>query len=77
MCDTYYFTVALSLKPSLFACLRDMKPDNMLISADGHVKLTDFGLSCIGVIDRTDQMGSTDDNSVATGMQVRGGLRWS
>ena len=29
-----------------------MKPDNMLISADGHVKLTDFGLSCIGVNDR-------------------------
>ena len=44
----------------------------MLISADGHVKLTDFGLSCIGVIDRADQLGDcTDDNSVATGMQVR------
>ena len=24
---------------------RDLKPDNMLISADGHIKLTDFGLS--------------------------------
>ncbi|KAJ9511434.1 hypothetical protein QJQ45_029913, partial [Haematococcus lacustris] len=35
---------------------RDMKPDNMLISANGHVKLTDFGLSCIGVIDRTDTL---------------------
>lgn len=28
---------------------RDLKPENMLIAADGHIKLTDFGLSDAGL----------------------------
>uniref|UniRef100_A0A224Z4G2 Serine/threonine-protein kinase greatwall n=1 Tax=Rhipicephalus zambeziensis TaxID=60191 RepID=A0A224Z4G2_9ACAR len=39
---------------------RDLKPDNMLISAEGHVKLTDFGLSQVECkkIDLADLMGT-------------------
>nr|KYP61454.1 Microtubule-associated serine/threonine-protein kinase 3 [Cajanus cajan] len=52
--------LALEYLHSLRVVHRDLKPDNLLIAHDGHIKLTDFGLSKVGLIN------STDDLSVGT-----------
>nr|KAJ0198136.1 hypothetical protein LSAT_V11C700375900 [Lactuca sativa] len=41
---------------SLRVVHRDLKPDNLLIAHDGHIKLTDFGLSKVGLINSTNDL---------------------
>ncbi|EPB74976.1 hypothetical protein ANCCEY_05952 [Ancylostoma ceylanicum] len=38
-------TLALEHLHSLGIVYRDLKPENILLDADGHIKVTDFGLS--------------------------------
>jgi len=37
---------------------RDLKPENLLITADGHIKVTDFGLSKEGLFSKDDRTGT-------------------
>eukprot|EP00656_Telonema_subtile_P007700 TRINITY_DN13619_c0_g1_i3.p1 TRINITY_DN13619_c0_g1~~TRINITY_DN13619_c0_g1_i3.p1 ORF type:complete len:760 (+),score=184.93 TRINITY_DN13619_c0_g1_i3:119-2398(+) len=55
MCRGYTAEIALALEylHSHEIVHRDLKPDNILIDINGHIKLTDFGLSYAGLVERT------------------------
>jgi len=58
---TAELVLALEHIHSLGIVHRDIKPDNLLITATGHIKLTDFGLSRDGVLPRYGRPDNQDD----------------
>ncbi|XP_034944429.1 serine/threonine-protein kinase greatwall [Chelonus insularis] len=67
-------TLALEYLHSHGIVHRDLKPDNMLLSHEGHVKLTDFGLSRISAFHRDLEISDLVNGTPNVGTRTPGQL---